>query len=154
MSDRIVRFKTLEWKFRETSLKYPEFSEIPKKQITSPEDFFRLFNPLLREESKEVFLVVWLSASNRAQGFEIVSSGSLTSSLVDPRIVFRGAIVANCAAIIVAHNHPSGNQEPSSEDISITKQLVEAGKIIGISIHDHLIFADNAFTSFAERGLM
>jgi DNA repair protein RadC len=127
---------------------------MPNKAINSPEDFFGLFKPLLSEESKEVFLVAWLSAINRVQGFEIVSSGCLTSSLVDPRLVFRGAIIANCAAIIVGHNHPSGNPEPSSEDISITKQLIEAGKIIGITIHDHIIFSGNAFTSFAERGLL
>jgi len=154
MPERKVRFKTLVWKFKDTTIAYPEFSDIPKKSIRTPEDFFALFNPLLREESKEVFLVAWLSSTNRVQGFEIVCSGILNSAVVDPRIVFRGAIVENCANIIVGHNHPSGNQEPSSEDISITRKLVEAGKIIGIQIHDHLIFGENAFTSFAERGLL
>jgi DNA repair protein RadC len=78
----------------------------------------------------------------------------LNSSLVHPREVFRGAIVATCANIIIAHNHPSGNLEPSREDISITKKLVEAGKIVDISVLEHLIFADNGFTSFLERRIV
>jgi DNA repair protein RadC len=154
MSDKIVRFKTLVWKFKETTFKYPELSEIPKKKITSPADFFNLFQPLLKEESKEVFLVAWLSACNRVVGFEIVSSGNLNSSLVDCRGVFRGAIVANCASIIIAHNHPSGNPEPSNEDIALTKKLFEVGKIIEINIFDHIIFAEDKFTSFVERRLI
>ncbi|MCX6170163.1 MAG: JAB domain-containing protein [Ignavibacteriales bacterium] len=154
MADMKVRFKTLVWTFKDTSIKYPEYSELPRKKITSPQDFYNLFNPLLKEESKEVFLVSWLSSANRVQGFEIISSGSLTASVVDPRAVFRSAIVANCANIIIAHNHPSGNTEPSNEDISITKKLVEVGKIIEINIFDHIIFAEDKYTSFVERRLL
>lgn len=154
MNDKIVRFKTLVWKFRETSFKYPDHSEIPKKKITSPKDFFELFQPLFKEEPSEIFVVAWLSSNNRVVGFEKVTLGLLNSSLVDPRSVFRGAIIANCANIILSHNHPSGNVEASQEDISITKTLVEAGKIIGINIFDHLIFAEDKFTSFVERRLM
>jgi len=154
MNDKIVRFKTLVWKFRETSFKYPDHSEIPKKKITSPKDFFELFQPLFKEEPSEIFVVAWLSSNNRVVGFEKVTLGLLSSSLVDPRSVFRGAIIANCANIILSHNHPSGNVEASQEDISITKTLVEAGKIIGINIFDHIIFAEDKFTSFVERRLM
>ena len=154
MNDKIVRFKTLVWKFRETSFKYPDHSEIPKKRITSPNDFFDLFQPLFKEEPSEIFVVAWLSSNNRVVGFEKVTLGLLNSSLVDPRSVFRGAIIANCANIILSHNHPSGNVEASQEDISITKTLVEAGKIIGINIFDHIIFAEDKFTSFVERRLM
>ena len=96
----------------------------------------------------------WLSSANVVTGFEVISEGLLNSSLVHPREVFRGAIVSTCANIILAHNHPSGNPEPSTEDISITKKLVEAGKIIEIAVFDHLIFADDAFTSFVSRGLI
>jgi DNA repair protein RadC len=154
MPDRKVKFKTLVWTFKDTAIKYPEYSEVPKKKITSPEDFYNLFNPLLKEESKEVFLVAWLSSANRVQGFEIISSGSLNASVVDPRGVFRSAIVANCANLIIAHNHPSGNTEPSQEDISITKKLVEVGKVIEINIYDHIIFAEDKYTSFVERRLI
>ncbi len=154
MIDKKIRFKTLVWAFKDTSIKYPEYSELPKKKITSPQDFFELFNPVMKEESKEVFLVAWLSSSNRVQGFEIVSSGTLNSSAVDPRGVFRSAIVSNAANIIVAHNHPSGNLEPSNEDINLTKKLVEVGKLIEINIFDHIIFGENSFTSFVERRLI
>lgn len=154
MPDKKVKFKTLFWTFKDTSIKYPEYSDLPKKKITSPQNFFELFNPIMKEESKEVFLVAWLSSSNRVQGFEIVSSGSLSASVVDPRGVFRSAIVSNCANIIIAHNHPSGNLEPSNEDISLTKRLVEVGKLIEINIFDHIIFADDAYTSFVEKRLI
>ena len=110
---------------------------------------------MFKEEPVEVFIVAWLSTSNRIIGFEKVSVGNLNSSIVDPRSVFRSAIVANSASIIVAHNHPSGNQEPSDEDISITKKLVESGKILGIHVFDHLIICgDSTYTSFVERRLI
>jgi len=154
MADRKVKFKTLVWTFKDTSISYPEHSQIPKKKINSPQDFFELFNPLLKEEPKEVFLVAWLSSYNRVQGFEIVSTGTLTSAVVDPRAVFRSAIVANCANIIIAHNHPSGNTSASNEDISLTKKLIEAGKLIEINIFDHIIFAEDTYTSFVESRLI
>jgi DNA repair protein RadC len=100
------------------------------------------------------FVVFWLNSKNRVMGFEVVSEGTLNSSLVHPREVFRSAIVATCASIVVMHNHPSGNTEPSKEDIEVTQQLVESGKIIGIPLLDHVIHAGDTFTSFAERGLV
>jgi DNA repair protein RadC len=154
MSDKKVRFKTLVWAFKDTRINYPEYAELPKKKITSPQDFYVLFNPIFIEEAKEIFLVAWLSSSNKIQGFEIISSGTLNSAVVDPRAVFRSAIVANCANIIIAHNHPSGNTEPSNEDISLTKKLVEAGKLIEINIYDHIIFGEDRYTSFVERRLI
>jgi len=154
MTEKVVRFKTLEWKFKETNIKYPELTEMPKKKITSPRDFFDLFNPVFKEEPVEIFIVAWLSSANRIIGFEKVSVGNLNSSIVDPRSVFRSAIVANSASIIVGHNHPSGNPEPSEEDISITKKLVESGKVLGVHVFDHLIFADDTYTSFVERRLI
>jgi DNA repair protein RadC len=83
-----------------------------------------------------------------------VSIGGLAASIVEPRQIFKTAILANAAALILAHQHPSGNPEPSREDIRITRQLVEAGKIMGIPIHDHLIITDSQYTSLAERGVL
>ena len=103
---------------------------------------------------RERFIVFWLNNSNVVTGFEVVSEGILNSSLVHPREVFRGAIVATCANIILAHNHPSGNTEPSNEDIQMTKQLIEAGKIIGINVYDHIIFCEGAYMSFVEKRMM
>jgi DNA repair protein RadC len=154
MRDKIVRFKTLEWKFKETNIKYPELTEMPKKKISSPKDFFELFQPIFKEEPVEIFIVAWLSSANRIIGFEKVSIGNINSSIVDPRSVFRSAIVSNSASIIVGHNHPSGNPEPSDEDISITKKLVESGKVLGVHVFDHLIFAEDTYTSFVERRLI
>lgn len=105
-------------------------------------------------EVREKFVVFWLSSANIVTGFEVISEGTLNSSVIHPREVFRGTIVATCANIILAHNHPSGNPEPSREDLNITKKLVEAGKIIDISVFDHIIFAEDQYTSFVERRLI
>jgi DNA repair protein RadC len=80
--------------------------------------------------------------------------GGLSSSVVEPRQIFKTAMLANAAAIILAHQHPSGNPEPSQEDIKITRQLTEAGEIMGIPVHDHLIITESDFTSLAERGVI
>jgi DNA repair protein RadC len=150
MSDSI---KTITWKFSDCSNVYPDLPQ-EKIYVQGPEDVYRNFLFLFKQQVKERFIVLWLNATNRIIGLEVVTEGILNSSLVHPREVFRGAIVATCAAIIIAHNHPSGNTEPSSEDLAITKQIVEAGKIIGISVHDHILFTDESYTSFAERGLI
>ena len=98
---------------------------------------------------------IYLNASNVLITIHTVSIGILNSSLVHPREVFKMACIVNAAAIIVAHNHPSGNIEPSAEDLSITRQLVEAGKILGIPLHDHIIVTEeNGYMSFAERNLI
>ncbi len=152
--DNAVHFRTLEWKFRDTSIKYPDLNEIPKKKITSPRELFELFQPIFFEQPVEIFLVAWLSSSNRIIGFEKITQGTLNSSVVDPRAVFKGAIVSNAASIIVAHNHPSYNPDPSNEDITITRKLVECGKILEIPVFDHIIFAGNQFTSFVEKRLI
>jgi DNA repair protein RadC len=120
--------------------------------VTTPDDMKKYAS--IFQVPREIFVVFVLSASNRVVTYEIVSTGTLNSSLVHPREVFRTAIVGNAASIIIAHNHPSGNPDPSPEDIAITKKVVEAGKIIGIEVRDHIIFADDKTTSFAELGLL
>ncbi len=125
-----------------------------KKKITSPEDLAELFIPLLRDEVKEKFIVVCLNSSNQIIKYETISVGNLNSSVVHPREVFKVAIDNNSANIFLLHNHPSGNTEPSKEDIAITKRLVEAGKIMDINIFDHLIIAGDKFTSFVEKRII
>ena len=122
--------------------------------IRTPEDIAQRFGPQLRDLRQEVFMVLCLSSSNKIINERIITKGLLNSSLTHPREVFREAILENAASVILLHNHPSGNLEPSREDISITKQIVEAGKIIGISVHDHIIIAGDGYTSMMERGLM
>ncbi len=84
----------------------------------------------------------------------MASAGGLAVSIVEPRQVFKAAVLANASALLLSHNHPSGNPEPSREDVAITKQLVEAGRVMGIPVHDHLIIAGHGYTSLAERGLL
>lgn len=122
--------------------------------VRSPDDVARFMIPKMRHLSNEEFVVLVLDAQNGLREEVKLTSGTLNASLVHPREVFKAAIDHRAAAIIVVHNHPSGNLEPSREDIEITHQLVEAGKIIGIPLHDHLIVATNGFTSLAERGLI
>ncbi len=146
--------RTVVWRFKETTEDLPEIRLLRTATFRSPDDVHRLYRSLFVDQVRERFVTFWLSAKNSVAGFEVVSEGTLNSSLVHPREVFHGAIVARAASIIVAHNHPSGNPEPSSEDIEITRQLTEAGKILGIPVHDHLIITHEGYTSFAERGLM
>jgi len=147
-------FRTVTWKFQQLQESIPELEGKSSVVISSPDILFQNYNALFKDQVRERFVVFWLSSANRVLGLEIISEGTLNSSLVHPREVFRGAIVATAAAILISHNHPSENPEPSQEDIAITKQIVEAGKILGIPVHDHLIFAGNSYTSFADRGLV
>jgi DNA repair protein RadC len=146
--------RTITWKFKESIELDLELANKRSVTIRSPKDVFENYQSLFKDQVRERFVVFWLNSANKVIGFEIISEGILNSSLTHPREVFRGAIVSTSAAIILAHNHPSGNPEPSQEDISITKQIVESGKIIGIPVHDHIIFAGNTYTSLAEKGLL
>ena len=123
-------------------------------QVCSPEDVAAVYGPLMRDLKKEVFKVVLLNTANVVTGDYTVSEGGLASSIVEPRAVFQRAILDSAAAVICLHNHPSGNLEPSREDIRITRQLVEAGRLMGIPVHDHLIIAGTGYTSLAEQNLM
>ena len=147
-------FRTVTWKFKDGAHLVPGEKDKIKTALTSPEIVYDQYKSLFVDEVRERFVVFWLNSANKAMGFEIVTEGLLNSSLAHPREVFRGAIVASSASIILAHNHPSGNAEPSGEDIAMTRQLVEAGKVIGITVHDHIIFSNTGYTSMAERGLV
>jgi DNA repair protein RadC len=128
--------------------------EEEKLIVRSPEDVAAFMSPALRDLNQEEFHVLVLDAQNGVREDVRLTSGTLNSSLVHPREVFKAAIDHRAAAVIVVHNHPSGNLEPSREDIEITRQLVESGKVVGIPLHDHLIISSQGFTSFAERGLL
>lgn len=122
--------------------------------VRSPEDVAAVCGPEMRDLKQEEFRVLCLSSSNRITRQRTVTKGLLNSSLTHAREVFREAILENAASVVLVHNHPSGNLEPSREDIQITKQLAEAGRIIGIPVHDHIIIAGDSYTSLMERGLM
>ncbi|MHB8906015.1 MAG: RadC family protein [Melioribacteraceae bacterium] len=124
------------------------------KKITSPSDIAEIFIPLLRDKVKEEFYVVCLNSANKITKMELISVGNLNSSVVHPREVFKVAIENNSANIILLHNHPSGNSEPSNEDITLTRKMVEAGKIMDIQVFDHIIIAGNKFASLVEKRII
>ena len=125
-----------------------------RQQVFGPEDVAGLYGPFMRDLKNEVFRIVLLNTANIIITDRVVSAGGLAASIVEPRAVFREAILENAAGIICLHNHPSENPEPSREDVRVTRQLVDAGKIVGIPVHDHIIIAGRSYTSLAERGLM
>ncbi len=122
--------------------------------ITTPEDIADIFIPLLRDEVKEKFIVISLNSANKIIRYNTISVGNLTSSVVHPREVYKIAIENNSASIILIHNHPSGNSEPSRADIQITKKLIEAGKILDIQVFDHIIIGGNKYYSFVEKRII
>jgi len=125
-----------------------------KEKVQKPQDIANYYIPILRNEKAEVFRTLLLNSANKIFRNIEISRGILNASLVHPREVFKIAISESAASIILLHNHPSGNPEPSKEDIHITRQLVDSGKVIGISIYDHIIIAGNKYCSFAEMGLL
>lgn len=125
-----------------------------KQVIRSPQDVAAYYIPRLRGSQKESFRVLLLNTANQVFREVLVSEGSLNASLAHPREVFRSAISEAAASVILLHNHPSGNTEPSREDIELTRQLTEAGKIIDIKVLDHLIIAGEHYVSLAEKRVL
>jgi len=110
--------------------------------------------PLMRDFRKEVFTILLLNRANRLIKEVTISEGTLDASVVHPRDVFREALLEMAAGVILMHNHPSGEASPSEEDLRITKQLVEAGRLLGIKVYDHIIVAGNSYRSLADDGLI
>lgn len=104
--------------------------------------------------AEEQFWIICLDTKNHVVGLHLVSQGSLNSSIVHPREVFKRALANNAATIIALHNHPSGDPKPSTQDLDITKRLVESGELIGIPVIDHLIVGDKIYISLKEKGLL
>ncbi len=123
-------------------------------RFTSPRQVFDYFHHEFRDSRKEYFLTLLLDGKNRIIRRVQVSEGSLNQSIVHPREVFSPAVKESAAAVILVHNHPTGDPAPSSEDIAVTRRLREAGEIMGIKVLDHIIVGDGEYVSFVERGLM
>jgi len=126
---------------------------IATERYTSPLQVFEMFRELI-VETKEHFLALHLDGKNRIICLDRVSVGSLNQSIVNVREVMKSVLLSSAAAIILVHNHPSGDPEPSGEDLSITKRLKESGDLIGIPILDHIIIGEGQYVSFVERGLL
>ena len=122
-------------------------------QIRAPSDAAHILMPVIGHQEQEHFVILFLDTRNRVTDRETLYKGSLNTSLVRTAEVFRGAVRRNCAAVIVAHNHPSGDPNPSPEDVALTRRLVDAGKLLEIAVLDHLIIGENRFVSLRERAL-
>ncbi|PIP17882.1 MAG: hypothetical protein COX43_01835 [Parcubacteria group bacterium CG23_combo_of_CG06-09_8_20_14_all_35_9] len=133
-------------------------SEIDEKseqrEITSAEEVFNLVKSKISNYSKEHLVVLSFDSRNKFLGMDTVSVGTLTANLIHPRETFDVAIHHHAAYIIVSHNHPSDDPEPSEDDLEITKRLIEAGKILGIEVKDHVIITKDGFFSFKEKKLI
>ncbi|MGE5576942.1 MAG: RadC family protein [Syntrophothermus sp.] len=125
-----------------------------RQAVNTPADVSKLLMPQMRYMDKEHFLVLFLNTKNQILGKKVVSIGSLNASIVHPRELFRESIRHGSAAIILAHNHPSGDPAPSQEDLTMTRRVAEGGRLLGIEVLDHVIIGDNRFVSLKERGLM
>ena len=128
--------------------------ELKNFDIKDPESVVRAIRASIKDKAKEHFKLILLNPRNKIIGISTISIGTLNASLVHPREVFKDAITHSAASVVLAHNHPSGDPEPSEDDIKITKKLVDSGKILGIEVLDHIIIGKNNFCSFKERGLI
>ena len=130
------------------------FTEEGRPSIGGPRDVSNLLMPDLRFQKKEHLMSLLLDTKNRVLAIKTVSIGDLSSSIVHPREVYKDAVIASAASIIIAHNHPSGDPTPSAEDVAVTKRLIQSGEIMGIDLLDHIVLGDGTFVSLKERGMI
>ena len=127
---------------------------VDKDFIRSSKEVLEYLQHNLRDKNREVFMIIYLNGRNQIINMEEVFEGTLSTSAVYPREVVKRALDNEAAALVFVHNHPSGNQKPSKEDLTITNKLKEAAQSIDVAIHDHLIIAGNEVYSFADHGLI
>jgi DNA repair protein RadC len=137
---------------RAVAERYLKKKLIGKDLISNSKELFDYLYHSLRDKQRESFNAVFMDSKNRVISTETLSTGTLTASSVYPREVVHAALNHHAAAIIFAHNHPSGDPHPSQEDVAITRQLVFAGRVMGITVHEHIIIGDNRYFSFADQG--
>lgn len=125
-------------------------------RISCPKDIYEVLTKVCRIQcnAEEVFILITLNIKNIVTGYFEVHRGTINTSLVHPREVFKRALLNNASDIMVAHNHPSGDPNPSKEDIQITERLKEAGNLLGINLLDHIIVGDDKYISLKEKGVL
>jgi DNA repair protein RadC len=148
-----VKAVTLEAAF-ELGRRIDRVDQSQKISLTSPDDVFRYFGPMLRDLKREVFYVVFLNNAKVLTGYRKISEGGATATIVEPAEVMRQSILNDAGSIIVMHNHPSGNTNPSRADIALTRRLADAGRLIGIRLDDHIIIASDTYTSLKVTGVL
>ena len=124
------------------------------RTISSPNDAYEMIREQLKDLDREQFIIACLNTKNEPMNISVVAVGTLNKAIVHPREVFKTAILSNAANVIAFHNHPSGDTEPSQQDIQLTNRLYEAGELLGIKLLDHLIIGDGTFTSLKEKGYL
>jgi DNA repair protein RadC len=129
-------------------------AKVERIKISSPDDAAMLMMEEMRYLQKEYFKILLLDTKNNVKKISEISVGSLNSSIVHPREVFKEAVINSCSSIILVHNHPSGEAQPSHEDIVLTNRLDECGKLMGIKVLDHVVIGDGVYFSFKEEGLI
>lgn len=128
------------------------FTEKPK--ITSSADAYEIMKPDLLDLKHEEFWIILLNRGNRVIGKQIISSGGVSGTVADPKIIFKTALSLLASSIILVHNHPSGNLNPSQKDLDLTKKMKAAGQVLEIPVLDHIIFADQGYLSFLDENLI
>lgn len=125
-----------------------------RRRISGPRDVYARLSPQLRDRRQEEFWALYLDSQNRVLAERCITIGLLNSSLVHPREVFAPALSHAAASLILAHNHPSGDPEPSAEDVAVTAHLVESGRLLGIPVRDHVVLGAHGYVSLMERGML
>jgi DNA repair protein RadC len=125
-----------------------------QKHIQCSKDSFEAFEPVLSDLPNEEFWIILLNRSNKIIALKRISEGGVSGTVVDPKIIFKHAIENLATSVILGHNHPSGNMNPSESDKVLTRKLLEAGKFLGIGVIDHLIIGNNEYYSFADKGMI
>jgi DNA repair protein RadC len=127
---------------------------LDKVKITKSKELAAYLKTILQNESKEYFVVVFLNAASKVLGYEKISEGGINGTVADPRIIFKKALENGASSIVLCHNHPSGNLQPSKADIELTKKMIEAGKFLDIIVADHIIVSETGYYSFVDGGDM
>jgi len=122
--------------------------------IKDPQSIVKAIRATIKDKAKEHFKLILLNSRNKIIGISTISIGTLNANLVHPREVFKEAVMHNASSVVLAHNHPSDDPEPSEADLEITKRIIEAGKIMGIDVLDHIIITKTGFMSFKEKKLI
>ena len=146
----------IDYKVGEVKLSYKP-KNISKYKVTSSEDAYKYLLSTYKKGTicyKEYFKVLFLNQANQVLGYTLISGGGLTETTADVRLIFQAALLTNSVALILAHNHPSGNLKPSPEDIRLTKQVREASNFMRIKVLDHIILSDTEYYSFADEGML
>lgn len=151
-----IDIMNIDYKVGEVKLSYkPKFKN--QQKVTCSEDAYKYMLSTYKKGTicyKEYFKVLFLNQANQILGYTLISEGGISETIADIRLIFQAALLINSVALILAHNHPSGNLKPSPEDIRLTKQVREASNFMRIKILDHIILSDTEYYSFADEGML